>query len=358
MADFHDDDLERRALYGCDCLGKRAGWFDSLFEEYALYPNLNILKHETRDLFFRKNLLQQVTPVFAKGLTITNLVNSLIHFDLFASKSDSPGMISEIAQIILSDIETKRTLESRIRDKENELSKHDRYFCGLTYSIFDRLYNGHAKPAFTDSKSEIEGSLVAVEGVLNHVDTVRQFDSSFARFDGSGVSWILSDFPYFSMTPDNALYKGDVLGLSFDPEFENIISGEDQCVPFSVSVGWYPYVVVFGRFVSALSPKYSFVKAIEWSWMRFRRPKDPNTIASMLPRFLEEEKSVENNFEPWLNLNEGRHVLLFLGAIQLAYASYNLGFDAARPDIKELAKKILPLLKTKRPSGVEKFFGS
>ncbi len=49
-------DPERRALYGFSYgfTGYR-GWFDILFDEYTLYPYLNLLKQETKDLLYKKH---------------------------------------------------------------------------------------------------------------------------------------------------------------------------------------------------------------------------------------------------------------------------------------------------------------
>lgn len=62
--------------------------------------------------------------------------------------------------------------------------------------------------------------------------------------------------------------------------------------------------------------------------------------------------------EPWLDVNEDRHLLLLLSAIQLIYASYNLGYDVARPEIKKLASQVLNTLKKKPPPiALKTFFG-
>jgi hypothetical protein len=354
---FNEDDLERRALYGFPSAGGNCiGWFNSLFEDYLLYPNLNILTQEARDLLLKRNVFMRLVPVFAKNMKIANIINQLVSMELL-KPSETRGSIEEVAEIIVNEVESRKTLESRIRDVESNLSKQGHYFCGLTYPVYNRLYKKNQKPSFRVTPG-IEGSLVAVEGILNHVDTVSQYDPALgARFKNSGISWILSDFPYFSMTPANPEYKGDVLGLLMDKQFEEIITQKKEAVPFSWTVGWYPYVVVFGRFRSALSASYPWIKVLSWSWMRFRRPKEANTLAPLLPTYLSPTDMAENGYQPWLNMDEDRHLFLFLSAIQIMYASQNADYSVVRPDIKQLATQVISQIKNPLPKELKTFFG-
>ena len=314
--EFDDLNNERRALYGFQYGFKDyKGWFNALFQPYSLYPYLNLLREETRELLYKKTLFKKLVPVFSKSLKISSFVNNLIGVDLVKDRKTGIGFIEELAQVILEEIESRQGLEEKIGNVEKKLIKNQRYFSGLSYSI----HNHEDHPKLKARDKSAAGKLIAVEGILNNLDEIASYNPAlYASHQGSGINWILSDFPYFSMRADNPSYDGNVLGLRLEQDVEELIS---QCVPFKKELGWYPYVIVFGFLQNSLSPKYSNIKIVDWSWMQFRLPRSFDEIHPLLNSVLNDQKNRANAFKPCIDREHRYDIFLYLSAIQLAYVN-------------------------------------
>ena len=68
MSEIESIDPERRALFGFS-YGSTSyrGWFDFLFQDYSLYPYLNIMREETKELFIQEESVLQTGPDFFKA---------------------------------------------------------------------------------------------------------------------------------------------------------------------------------------------------------------------------------------------------------------------------------------------------
>ena len=218
----HSDlDIERRALYGFQHgYTNYKGWFNAIFQPYSIYPYFNLLREETRELLYKKTLFKKLVPVFSKNLRVSGLINNLIGVDLVQDKKRGVGLIEELAQVIFEDIESRQGLEEKIQKAENNLIKNERLFSGLSYEI-----HGHEKnPILRAKDRSAGGKLIAVQGILNSIEAVADYNPAlYESYQGSGINWILSDFPYFSMRPDNKSYSGTVLGLRFEKQVEELI---------------------------------------------------------------------------------------------------------------------------------------
>ncbi|HYI08568.1 MAG TPA: hypothetical protein VEK57_05830 [Thermoanaerobaculia bacterium] len=346
-------DPERRALFGFQW-GFRSyrGWFDVLFEEYSLYPYLNITRQETHDLLYKKNLLLRLIPVFSKELRITTLLNKIIGMDLLTDKSGTTGVVEQVATILVDEVESRRTIEKRIADVEARLIKNGRYFSGLTHHIYGRPSDVVVK----DRTPAAEGSLIAVEGVLNHVDAVKESNPALARaFDGSGIAWFLADFPYFDMSAANPNYDGNVVGVRVDDAMISILTS----MPFDQSVGWYPYVTLFGVFHNSLSPKYPQIKVVDWCWTKLRLPKSYDELPKLLQDMMAESADPARSsiaHRPWIDFTRARDIPMFLSAIQIVNRVANINYDLVRSDTKALATQALASAPGKMPSKIAAYF--
>lgn len=360
MSNLYEIDPERRALFGYNYGGSYRGWFDILFEDYALYPYMNIARDQTKDLLYRKTLLSKLVPIFAKQLRITNILNRLIHFDLLSDKSAGPGLIEELAKVITEEVESRKTLNDRLQDVDKRLGREKKLFSGMTYEIFDREANSVLK----DRTGAAEGSLIAVEGILNHIQAVAGFDRGLARtFEGSGIEWILADFPYFDLAEANKYYDGNVVGLRMDEAIASTLTK----FPFDKQLGWYPYVTVYGVFHSSSSAENTQIKVVDWCWMKWRQPKSYVALPSTLQDVLDESaknRSAETDifgrtlrFQPWLDFTRHRDIIMFLAAIQIANLGGKLDYELVRDDTKALAQRAYSAAKEPIPTPIAAYFG-
>ena len=351
--DYDKIDAERRAIYGFHHgISNYKGWLSRLFEESTLYPYLNLLRQEVRDLLYKKSLFGKVVPAFSKHLRISNLVNTLIGLDIFKPPSKGESFVDELASIILEDLESRKSLNSRIENVQKKLRKQRLYISGLSYPI----HGQEEHPTLRDLAASADGKFVSLEGLLNHVEAIGALNPALEKsFSGSGISWILSDFPFFSMVPDNPNYDGNVVAVAMDDKICKLLEGS---VPFRRTTGWYPYVRVFGTYRSSISPKFSSIGVIEWCWMMFRRSLSFEDIPNLLDIVLHDQHHRDNAYLPWLDTQHSRDIFLFLSAIQLAYEAHGLKFEDVRPDIRALAEEALKLTVSSAPQEITTFFSN
>jgi hypothetical protein len=348
MSGLEDVDPERRALFGFSyAMSEYRGWFDFLFQDYTLYPYLNIERNETKQLLYKKNLLLKLVPIFAKQLRVTSIVNKIIGMELL-SKGQGPGLIEELATVLTDEAESRRTIEKRLLDVEGRLNKEHKYFCGMSHAIYGRP----ARAVLRDRNAAVEGSLIAIEGIMNHVDAIGTVNPATARtFEGTGIKWVLADFPYFELVSKNENYDGNHVGLRMDESIAAVL----KSFPFDDRIGWYPYVTVFGVFHNSLSPKHAQIKAIDWCWMKLRLPKSYEELPALLKDVLSQPHD-DVDYHPWLDLTRERDIPMFLSAIQIANLASNLDYALVRDDTKALAKQALGSSAPSVPEKIKAYF--
>lgn len=275
----------------------------------------------------------------------------MIGTDVLKNRDTGIGLIEELAQVILDEIESRQGLEDKISAVEKNLIKDELFFSGLSYGIHKHEEN----PVLETRESNAEGKLIAIEGVLNSVSAIEKYNPALHEsYKGSDVNWLLSDFPYFSMRSDNPSYDGNVLGLRMESDVERLVS---QSVPFKSNFGWYPYVIVYGFLKNSLSPKFPNIKVIDWSWMQFRLPRSFDDIYPLLNIVLHDQNNSGNAYKPWINDQNNYDLFLYLSSIHLAYGSQSLGYELVRNDIRELATEALSKANDTLPEPLSIFFG-
>ena len=335
-----DVDTVRRALMGFQYgTSSFTGWASALFEEYTLHPYVNVLRPETQALLSKKTMFGKLVPVFAKGLRITGIVNALLGIDVLHNKNKGPSIAEEIADILMKEAEARKTIVDRLETIEKDLKKSRRSFSGLAQHIHGR----DELPTVAEKTADLTGALVAVEGVLNHVTAVSTFDPRIASsLAGSGVEWILSDVPFFSMTSESRHHTGNFVGLKIDSEMQSLLYAG---VPFLQSIGWFPYVIAFGAFQESISPRHPG-KALELAWVKLRKPRFPDaTNDELLDAVLHElelpgrarQTSLVRAFEP----DNPENLLLLLCCMQLIHQGNNVSMADASERAHSLASEAL-----------------
>jgi hypothetical protein len=348
--DYNKLDNVRRAIYGFKHLSTLyLGWMNAAFDFYTLYPYINLINQEARGLLFRKNLFLKLVPIFAKNLKITEIVKKIIGLDIL-SNSEGIGLIEEIAKALIEEKEAQTTLNKRINSKHKGLKRKNFYFCGLSHKI-------HNKEQYKPLKASTEkanGELIAVEAILNHINVVRSLNLPlYKTFCGSGITWLLSDFPYFQMTAQNKKYDGNVLGILMHDKVRILL---EQSYPFNLTIGWCPYVRVSGIYKTSLSPQYPYIKVIDLAWIEMRRPESFDAISNLLAVVLKDQKNKSNAYEPWLDTEESDDLFLFLSMVQMCYASQKLGIADVRDDIRSLVDEAFSFLKCDLPLPLRGFY--
>ncbi len=181
----------------------------------------------------------------------------------------------------------------------------------------------------------------------------------------------------------NPNYEGTLLGIKLDEGMGKLLSSW----PFDETLGWYPYVTMFGVFHNSLSPQHAQVRVLDWCWMKFRQPKSFELLPVRLNEFLKESEKdkieyaqqvKEHNqrnirlpktlqltgeyrpavleYRPWLDLDRERDVLLFLSAIHLVNKASKLKWDDIRGDTKELIKLAASKYSATLPSRLTDYF--
>lgn len=346
---FDDLGYLRSSMYGYDFARRvEKGWFDSLFNDYTLHPYLNVLSKHTQDLLYKRDLLFRIVPIFSKRLRIASLLNEMIGVDLMVNKSKGPGFIEELANILLREAEGRDTLGKRITSKTKRLIKSSCFFAG----IGDKIQGQEHLSSLAARGKDLEGALIAVQGVFNRVESVSKYNSAFAEsFRDSGIEWVLSDFPCFSMTPDNHMYRGAVLGVRVDPEIRDVL---ESTPPFTSSFDWYPYVTICGTFHESLDPKHMGIKVIDFSWLSIRRPRNfDDSVAEFLIKLTKKNPSPVH---PYIDANNEENLFLCLSAIHVCLAVHNVSYSNSATNYHILVDSLLPHVGNELPPGLRSFF--
>jgi hypothetical protein len=337
--------------------GREVGWFENLFEtKESVYPYINIAQPDAHALLFKKSLLQTWVPVFAKHLKITAILKSIIGVDILNLGGEKgPGLIEDLAKILIEDKESAKKLEERVEDVTTQIEKGGRSFRGIAYP----LTNSSTLATLARWSDPANGALIAIEGILNHVDALTPYNSALGKtLRAVGASWAIADFPYFALTSTNKNFSGDsVYAINIAPEVELTLKG----VPFDRTLGWYPYVRIFGAYRDVISAKAPKMRGIDFAWAELRLPTHYDRLPEKLNALLNPVSSADatpGKDKPRFpfDFNRESDVWLLLNAIGLAYAAESLSYEDCRDDLKSIAEDAV--LRVKHlPVPLARFFG-
>jgi Phage integrase family len=211
-------------------------WVYKLFHDYRLLPVISSDARTVAMLSHRPLLTKLIGPILRRA-NITSLINSLTGVSLLSSSKDG-SLLNDAWEIWEKQRDEQKTVNDRISTIYNNTDKDGLAFAGIQkhHSPVRASRKGvEFLGDLYDKIDSIDGKFVIVPGILSNIDKLASVKDANIRssLSGSGVDWILSDYPYFAMGHEE--FRSGVVLLDMDPNILRQIEGD---IPFYKEIGW------------------------------------------------------------------------------------------------------------------------
>jgi hypothetical protein len=265
-------------------------WIGDMFDDFQLFPVIGD-DPKTIQMLSGESLIRSLFKVVLKRANLSVLVNSLTGLSLLAQSKDG-NLLEEAYGKIEQNIELKRTINDRVRKAYYATAKAGMAFAYVKESLSPKrspVASDYLGPLFAKIDS-IDRKFVSVSGVLCRIERAQTVSgANIAKsLKGSGVVWVLADYPFFVMGRPE--FHNGVILLNMN---QDIVARIENALPFWAEVGWYPYVRISGECRYPHSPKYVY-PSITPSWIEYRTPKKLDDVRAEIGEAYTGKQHVSN----------------------------------------------------------------
>lgn len=271
----------------------------------------------------RKGVWQQLLEALGRRISIASLVNDLLDVNLVGSK-DKKTIIEEIITIYEKH-NANKTLLQWLAQEIGRATRNGRRFT----SVSKRLRS--ETPLSGSDLLAIDSQFIVLEGTICRKDHLAENASLYEAASHSKCTWVICDFPPVGMNKENSAYRGELVLLETEEGFDDIFGDR---APFSIDIGWFPFVTVSG-FLNARRLSSEHFPTLQASIVMYRRPLSPEPNVVKLTAFLQRERQ----HRIFLKTLAARVLTYYL--VPSMYRCWGIGYDKVAGDLKEILSGFL-----------------
>lgn len=247
---------------GPDPCGLEHGWVNQLFERDAVFGYYISRSPRLVDYILGNSSILDWLKVTLRDAGLKPLLRAILDMQARGGRDT----LSATYQMIEKDVAGKSALLARLADIRANLGKTSR--------LFDSIAPSPGRRSPLAAQRGLDGKLVTIQGNLIHIGLVGLWNTDItSALAGSGVRWILSDYPPFLLSEDGGGLHDDFVCVVADGDD---LDDLERAPPFDPKIGWHPFVEISGFYGSAVSMTHRSPR-IDLGYVFHRPPVKPET---------------------------------------------------------------------------------